>query len=72
MCTVEVAEELEVNTLALTADSETANYEVSGAVDAVLDANDNVVMPSNHNNGSMVPQTNDKQSKASLIKVIVS
>ena len=47
--TVEVAEELEVNTLALTADSETANYEVSGAVDAVLDANDNVVMLSNHN-----------------------
>ena len=70
--TVEVAEELEVNTLALTADSETANYEVSGAVDAVLDANDNVVMPSNHNYGSMVPLTHDKRSKASLIKVIVS
>ena len=63
--TVEVAEELEVNTLALTASSETA-------VDAVLDTNDNVVMPSDHDDGSMVPLTQDNRSKTSLIKVIVS
>ena len=39
---------------------------------SVLDTNDNVVMPSDHDYGSMVPLTHDKRSKASLIKVIVS
>ena len=57
--TVEVAEEF--HTLALTADS-----------DVVLDTNDNVVMPSDNDNGSMVPLTHDNRSRMSLIKVIFS
>ena len=60
--TVEVAEDLELHTLALTADSETV----------VLDTNDNVVMPSDNNTGSVVPLTHDGRSKLSLIKVIFS
>ena len=62
MNTVEVAEDLELHTLALTADSETV----------VLDTNDNVVMPSDNNTGSVVPLTHDGRSKLSLIKVIFS